>query len=42
MRDDSFLSMAAVAIYDEFNIMWHGFDCVSIEHCSREANQLAP
>lgn len=41
MRDGDFSSMATVAIYDECNIMWHGFDCVSIEHCNREANQLA-
>jgi hypothetical protein len=29
------------AIYDDCNTIWSGFQDISIEHCSREANQVA-
>jgi len=31
----------AAVLYDECNIIWSGFQDISIEHCSREANQAA-
>ena len=41
MRDGGFTANLATAIYDECNIVWGGFQEISIEHSSREANQVA-
>lgn len=41
MQDRGFSANSAAPIYDECNIMWSGFQEISIEHCSREANQVA-
>ena len=41
MRDDGFCATAAAVIYDDCRIMWSGFDRVEVEHCHREANQVA-
>lgn len=38
MKDGGFLANSAAAIYDDCNIIWSGFQDISIEHCSREAN----
>jgi uncharacterized LabA/DUF88 family protein len=39
--DRGFTAISAAAIYDECNIVWSGFDEISIEHLSREAYQVA-
>ena len=35
------MANSADAIYDECNIAWSGFEEISIEHLSREENQVA-
>jgi len=37
-RNGGFTANSAAAIYDECNIVWDGFQEISIEHSSREAN----
>jgi hypothetical protein len=41
MGDGGFTANSAVAIYDECNTIWLGFQEISIEHCERETNQVA-
>jgi len=41
MSNGAFTANLAVAIYDECNIVWRGFQKISIEHVSRDANQVA-
>lgn len=41
MENEGFTANSAAAIYDECNIVWSGFQETSIEHLSREANQVA-
>ena len=41
MENDSFTVNSAASIYDECNIVCSGFQEISIEHLSREANQVA-
>ena len=41
MENDSFTANSAASIYDECNIVCSGFQEISIEHLSREANQVA-
>lgn len=41
MKDGGFSATSAAALYDECNIIWSRFQDISIEHCSREVNQLA-
>ena len=41
MSNGAFTANSAVAIYDECNIVWMGFQKISIEHVSRDANQVA-
>jgi len=39
MKDGGFSTTSAMAVYDECNIIWSGFQDISIEHCNRDANQ---
>ena len=41
MTEGGFSGNSAAAIYDDWNTIWSGFQDISIEHCSREANQVA-
>jgi hypothetical protein len=41
MKDGGFSANSAAAIYDECNIIWSDFQDISMEHCSRAANQVA-
>lgn len=41
MTDGGFTANSAAAIYEDCNILWSGFADITIEHCSREANQVA-
>ena len=41
MGNAGFTAKSAVAVYDECNIVWGGFQEIAIEHTSREANQVA-
>ena len=41
MGNGGFMANSPAAIYDECNIAWSGFEEISIEHLSREANQVA-
>jgi ribonuclease HI len=41
MKDGGFTTNSAAAVYDECNIIWSGFQDITIEHCNREANQAA-
>lgn len=41
MDNGGFSATLAAALYDECNIIWSGFQDISIEHCSREVNQVA-
>jgi hypothetical protein len=41
MKNGGFSATASAAIYDECIILGSGFCDVSIEHCNREANQVA-
>jgi ribonuclease HI len=41
MQNGGFSATSSAAIFDDFIILWSGFGSVSIEHCNREANQVA-
>jgi ribonuclease HI len=41
IKNGGFMRNSAAAIYDECNIVWGGFQEISIKHLSREANQVA-
>jgi len=41
MANGGFSTNSATDVYDECNIVWSGFEMISIEHCSREANKTA-
>lgn len=41
MENGGFTANSAAAIYDECSIVWNGFQEISIEHLSREANNVA-
>jgi len=41
MRNGGFTANSAAAIYDESHTVWCGFQEISIEHCNRDANQVA-
>jgi hypothetical protein len=41
MKDGGFSGTSAAALYDECITIWSGFQEISIEHCSRDANQAA-
>ena len=41
MKEGGFSANSAAAIYDECIIIWSGFQEISIEHCSRDANRVA-
>jgi hypothetical protein len=41
MKEGGFSANLVAAIYDDCNTIWSGFQDISIEHCSREANQVA-
>jgi hypothetical protein len=41
MKDGGVTANSAASIYDECNLVWNGFQEVSIEHCHREANEVA-
>ena len=41
MENGGFIANSAAAIYDECSIVWNGFQEISIEHLSREANNVA-
>jgi ribonuclease HI len=41
MKNGGFSATSSAAIYDDCTILWSGFGKVSIEHCNREANQVA-
>ena len=41
MKDGVYSGTSAAALYDECIIIWSGFQEISIEHCSRDANQAA-
>jgi hypothetical protein len=41
MSDSGFMANSAAPIYDECNLVWTGFQKISIEHCHREANHAA-
>jgi hypothetical protein len=41
MKNGGFSATSSAAIYDDCNILWSGFDSVSVEFCNREANQVA-
>jgi len=41
MKDGGFSANSAAAIYDDYNIIWSGVQDISIEHCRKEANQVA-
>ena len=41
MSNEGFTTNSAAAIYDECNTVWRGFQKISIEHVSRDANQVA-
>lgn len=38
---ERFSATAAAAVFDECQANWDWFDSISIEHCHREANQVA-
>jgi hypothetical protein len=40
MENGGFSANSAATLYDECNIIWSGFQDISIEHCSREINQV--
>ena len=40
-ENGEFTSNSVAAIYDEYNIVWNGFQEISIEDLSREANKVA-
>ena len=41
MENGGFSATSAATLYDESKIIWNGFQDISIEHCSREVNQVA-
>ena len=41
MKEGGFMANLAAAIYDECIVIWSGFQEISIEHCSRDANRVA-
>jgi tRNA(Ser,Leu) C12 N-acetylase TAN1 len=41
MKDGRFSATSAASLYDECKIIWSGFQEISIEHCNRDANQVA-
>jgi ribonuclease HI len=41
MKNGGFSATSSAAIYDDCSILWSDFGIVSIEHCNREANQVA-
>ena len=41
MRDDGFSATTAAAVYDDCFKLWQEFSLISIEHCNRDANQVA-
>jgi len=41
MSDSGFTANSVAPIYDECNLVWTGFEEISIEHCYRETNQAA-
>jgi ribonuclease HI len=41
MKNGGFSATSSAAIYDDCTTLWSGFGKVSIEHCNREANQVA-
>ena len=41
MSNGGFTANLAVIVYDECNIVWSSFQKISIEHVSRDANQVA-
>jgi ribonuclease HI len=41
MKNEGFTANLATTIYDDCNIVWSGFQEISIEHLNREANQVA-
>jgi ribonuclease HI len=41
MKDGGFSANSAAAIYDECITIWSGFQEISIQHCSRDANCVA-
>jgi len=41
MEKRGFTANSLAAIYDECSIVWNGFQEISIEHSSREANNVA-
>ena len=41
MQEGGFSATSAIQIFEDCRILWEGFDRVSIEHCNRNANQLA-
>jgi ribonuclease HI len=41
MQNGGFSATSSAAIFDDCTILWSGFGSVSIEHCNREANQVA-
>ena len=41
MANGGFSTNSVAVMYDECNIVWSGFQMISIEHCSREANKTA-
>jgi hypothetical protein len=41
MNNGGFSATASAVIYDDCNVLWSGFDNVNMEHCNREANQVA-
>ena len=41
MLNGGYAATASTAIYEECNLIWRGFDSISIEHCNREANKVA-
>ena len=40
-KEGGFSANSAAAIYDECSTIWSGFQDISIEHCSRDANCVA-
>jgi hypothetical protein len=41
MRERGFTAFSAATIYDECTTIWSSFQEISIEHMSRDANQVA-
>jgi len=41
IKDGGFSATLAASLNDECNIIWNGFQKISIEHYNRDANQVA-